>query len=338
MTMKDIQKEHNDKSIDYSKLNKLYEYFVLQKQLSVEQVYWLPVSKPSLPENVTKPTLTQVFRKKQPTNCKVYANLKNEKDILDNFDACIRKRTVLTGVKVGIWGVMHIKGAFEQDVIPFLKNLRKTFKHFEMGLYREVHEMKGIFKQMEDEVDQYAMEKKYFEFEKKQLLINNDRLLEENISCDIMCTFLHSLNKLDNYGKCKSLDIVLLDQQESNKSFSKLTNRFAKLKKYCISLKRSLQHNKEKMICNESWKTHYTSLITEINNKSFEINDLKAQFQDKLIVVNELKQRLAQLHGKSQMTQCESPNFYSRIQKIEDENVSLAFQVFSLSKEREHLS
>ncbi|GKD26332.1 retrovirus-related pol polyprotein from transposon TNT 1-94 [Tanacetum coccineum] len=84
------------------------------------------------------------------------------------------------------------------------------------------------------------------------------------------------------------------------------------------------------MIYNESWKIHDTSLVTEINNKSFEINDLKAQLQDFTIVVNELKQRLAQLHEKSQVTKCESPDFDSRFQQIEDENVSLAFQVSSL--------
>ncbi|GKE36613.1 hypothetical protein Tco_1460018, partial [Tanacetum coccineum] len=43
--------------------------------------------------------------------------------------------------------------------------------------------MEDISKQMEDEVDQCSVEKKCFENEKKQLLINNDRLLEENISC-----------------------------------------------------------------------------------------------------------------------------------------------------------
>ncbi|GJR58817.1 hypothetical protein Tco_1500979 [Tanacetum coccineum] len=91
------------------------------------------------------------------------------------------------------------------------------------------------------------------------------------------------------------------------------------------------------MICDESWKIHDASFITEINNKSFEINDLKAQLQEKLIVVNELKQLLAKLEGKSQVTSCETPNLDSRIQKLNDENVSLAFQVSSLEKEREHL-
>ncbi|GJX87377.1 retrovirus-related pol polyprotein from transposon TNT 1-94 [Tanacetum coccineum] len=163
---------------------------------------------------------------------------------------------------------------FTREVISFFKNLRETFKFFEKSLNDEVKEMKDIFKQIEDEVDQCSMAKKCFEIEKKQLLINNDRLLEENISCDIMCTYLRSLNKVDNYGKCKSLDIVLLDQQETNKSFSELKIRFEKLEEYNIALELSLQHNKEK-------------------------NNL--------------------------------------IQKIEDENVSVAFQVSSLLKEREHL-
>ncbi|GJW85924.1 retrovirus-related pol polyprotein from transposon TNT 1-94 [Tanacetum coccineum] len=83
------------------------------------------------------------------------------------------------------------------------------------------------------------------------------------------------------------------------------------------------------MICDDSWKLHDTSLINEINNKSFEINDLKVQLKYKTLVVNELKHRLAKLHGKRQVSQRESSDFDSRIQKIEDENVSLAFQIES---------
>ncbi|GKD27211.1 retrovirus-related pol polyprotein from transposon TNT 1-94 [Tanacetum coccineum] len=233
----------------------------------------------------------------------VKANLQYAKDLLVKFDDCIKNRTVLFGVQIGNWGVMHIKGAFKEDVKPFFKNLRESFKKFEMGLYQEVNEMEAIFKQMEDKVDQCSV-KKYFEIEKKQLLINNDRLLDKNISCDIMCTFLRSLNKVDNCGKCQSLEIEL--SKESNKSFNELTKRFAKLKECFISLELSLKHNKEKIIYDESWKIHDASLINEINNISFEINDLKAQLQDKSIVVNE-------------------------IQEIKDENVSLAFQVSSLS-------
>ncbi|GJU14946.1 retrovirus-related pol polyprotein from transposon TNT 1-94 [Tanacetum coccineum] len=87
------------------------------------------------------------------------------------FDECIKRRTTLSPHEIGSWEQSDIK------------------------------EMKDIFEQMEDEVDQCSMAKKYFEIEKKQLLINNDRLLEENIASDIMCTYLRLLNKVDNCGK-----------------------------------------------------------------------------------------------------------------------------------------
>ncbi|GJV73838.1 hypothetical protein Tco_1493833 [Tanacetum coccineum] len=88
------------------------------------------------------------------------------------------------------------------------------------------------------------------------------------------------------------------------------------------------------MILNDPEMKNKQFLVKTINNQSVEINDLKVQLQDKLHVINELKHLLAQ---KSQKTQCELPVFDSRIQKIEDENVSLAFQVSSLVKEREHI-
>ncbi|GJR37837.1 hypothetical protein Tco_1213521 [Tanacetum coccineum] len=87
---------------------------------------------------------------------------------------------------------------------------------------------------------------------------------------------------------------------------------------------------------NDSQTNNNNHLVQAINNQSFEINDVKVQLQDKTLVINELKHLLAQIYGKSPVTKCESSNFDSRIQKIEDENVSLAFQVSSLVKEQEH--
>ncbi|GKB18422.1 hypothetical protein Tco_0852345 [Tanacetum coccineum] len=74
-----------------------------------------------------------------------------------------------------------------------------------------------------------------------------------------------------------------------------------------------------------------------VSNKYFKINDLKAQLQEKSIVVNMLKQLLATLKGKNQVTPSVTTNLDSRFQKLNDENVSLAFKVSSLVKEREHL-
>ncbi|GJT08861.1 hypothetical protein Tco_0843323 [Tanacetum coccineum] len=214
---------------------------------------------------------------------------------------CIKRRTTLSPHEIGSRDKSYIKGAFKKDGIPFSENLKETFKFFETGFIAEVKEMKDIFEQMEDEVDQCSVAKKSFKSEKKQLLINNDRLLEENIASDIMCTYLRSLNEVDNCGKCKSLDIVLLDLQESNKSLSELRKRFTKLEEYNITLDIAFQNHKEQMILNNPDTKNKQLLVKIINNQSVEINDLKVQVQDK-------------------------------IQKIEDENVSLAFQTREKTK------
>ncbi|GJS42807.1 retrovirus-related pol polyprotein from transposon TNT 1-94 [Tanacetum coccineum] len=93
--------------------------------------------------------------------------------------------------------IVTIGNDVAQYVPPPAQNnemILSVIEQMQHSLYKEVHEMKSIFKQMEDEVDQCSVEKKYFKIEKKQLLINNDRLLEDNISGDIMCTYLR--NKL----------------------------------------------------------------------------------------------------------------------------------------------
>ncbi|GJX53376.1 retrovirus-related pol polyprotein from transposon TNT 1-94 [Tanacetum coccineum] len=80
-----------------------------------------------------------------------------------------------------------------------------------------------------------------------------------------------------------------------------------------------------------------TTGLTYDSELLYEINGLKAQLQEKSIVVNELKQLLATLKENSQVTLDEYINPDSRFQIVEDENVSLAFQVSSLVKEREHI-
>ncbi|GJT73437.1 hypothetical protein Tco_1032723 [Tanacetum coccineum] len=88
----------------------------------------------------------------------------------------------------------------------------------------------------------------------------------------------------------------------------------------------------------ERYKERVKTLENESKNSASDRETfLDLQLQDKTLAINELQHQLAQVHGKSPVTQCESPNFDSRIQKIEDENVFLAFLVSSLVKEQEHI-
>ncbi|GJR26030.1 hypothetical protein Tco_1102262 [Tanacetum coccineum] len=121
---------------------------------------------------------------------------------------------------------------------------------------------------------------------------------------DMMLSVIEQMkSQVKNCNKCKSIDVVLLDLQESNKSLSELQKHFAKLEEYNITLHIAFQNHKEQMILNDPDTINKQLLVKTINNQSVEIDDLKVKL----------------------------------IRKIEDENVSLAFQVSSLVKEREHI-
>ncbi|GJV57100.1 integrase, catalytic region, zinc finger, CCHC-type containing protein [Tanacetum coccineum] len=59
-------------------------------------------------------------------------SLQKVKNHLDKFDVCIKERTFVCAVNWRNWGVSHIKGAYEEEVIPFVENLRESFKLFEI--------------------------------------------------------------------------------------------------------------------------------------------------------------------------------------------------------------
>ncbi|GJS29170.1 retrovirus-related pol polyprotein from transposon TNT 1-94 [Tanacetum coccineum] len=76
--------------------------------------------------------------------------------------------------------------AFEKDVKPFAQTLKEYFYMFEHGLYKELKDMKAVFNQMETKVAKCSIDKKYFEIEKKELSLDNGRLLEHIICQDVM--------------------------------------------------------------------------------------------------------------------------------------------------------
>ncbi|GJT68739.1 retrovirus-related pol polyprotein from transposon TNT 1-94 [Tanacetum coccineum] len=130
------------------------------------------------------------------------------KEHVNKFDETITFYTKITGNRIGSWGVEHIKGDFEKDVKPFAQTLKEYFQLFEHGLYKELKDMKAVFNQMETEVAKCSIDKKYFEIEKKELSLDNDRLLEHIICQDIMNTVMHANNPYDNvlHANNNSLD------------------------------------------------------------------------------------------------------------------------------------
>ncbi|GJZ31666.1 hypothetical protein Tco_0576713 [Tanacetum coccineum] len=208
------EKKVNIAPIDYVALNKLSEYFdkhfVPQKQLSIEQAFWLPISKPvfEIPPVQSEPVLKEILRE-LPTISLAKDSFIKMRSHVNNFENVVTVCSKVTGQNEGSWGFEHIGKAFDKDVKPFVKTLKEYFHMFDQGLHKKITDMKEFFTQMETKVSKCFVERKTFEIKEKELLLENDRFLELLISQDLVHTAVNSLAKILDY---QSMEKSFLDQ------------------------------------------------------------------------------------------------------------------------------
>ncbi|GJU92722.1 integrase, catalytic region, zinc finger, CCHC-type containing protein [Tanacetum coccineum] len=197
------EKKINISPINYSELNKLVEdfgkRFVPQKELSAEQAFWLQISNPLFEQPVVQTTLVK---------------MEAPSELL---------KTTPDAITEGSWGFEHTKVVFIKEVIPFIKTLRELFNYFDNGLNLELNEVKTVFNQMKATVEQYSIDKKYFNIQKKEIFLDSDRLLEHIINQDVMNIVIHAdfvpVNVLPANNKClvhDNLEIERLEQENDH--------------------------------------------------------------------------------------------------------------------------
>ncbi|GJX87699.1 hypothetical protein Tco_0339713 [Tanacetum coccineum] len=264
--------------IDYAALNQLYKdfetRFVPQTELSAEQAFWSHNSvSSSEPDLSDRPTNVEV-PKELPKVSMVNTSLKKLKYHLANFDVVVKERTTPTAITEGTWGFEHTKACFRDEIIPFVKALKDLFSTFNQQLVDELAEVQNVFYQMEQAVEQHRVESKTFEVKINQALNENERLLEQVMSKDIVNLIVNS-----------SMDFASVNVHECEK---------------CLKLETELQKDfVEKEIYDKLFKRG-----TSISNQSalsfdqlFELNELKAQSQAKDTVIKKLKERIKSLSG-----------------------------------------
>ncbi|GKB24934.1 mutator type transposase [Tanacetum coccineum] len=168
-----------------------------------------------------------------------------------------------------------------------------------------------------------SLEKEIDELESEKADFSNiyDLLLEECVSKDVICSYLHSLSDLNAHTElqclylhkvkeCECLAIKLSKQTESvNKEVhNNLLKSFSKLEKHSISLELALQQCKEQMKNNSVCKENGSNVFRKEREQYHEIQDLKAQMQDKNIAISELKKLIENCKGKSVETQFNKPS------------------------------
>nr|GEX66422.1 hypothetical protein [Tanacetum cinerariifolium] len=159
---------------------------------------------------------------------------------------------------------------------------KELFNSVDQFLIDELTEVQNVFNQIEQAVEQHGVEKNKFQDKMKNVLNDNERLLEQAISVDIV-------------------NIVVDDHVNSA---DKTINR------------------------NNSFSQQSAPTFDQL----FEINDLKAQSQEKDTVIVKLKERLKSLSGT-----VKEEKIKKELEEIEMINIELDHRVIKLVAENEHL-
>ncbi|GJS28049.1 retrovirus-related pol polyprotein from transposon TNT 1-94 [Tanacetum coccineum] len=279
-----------------------------------------------------RPTNVEV-PKELPKVSMVNTSLKKLKHHLANFDVVVKERTTPTAITEGSWGFEHTKACFRDEIIPFVKALKDVFSTFNQHLVDELSEVQNAFYQMEQAVEQHRIESKTFEVKMNQVLNKNERLLEQVMSKDIVNLIANSSVDNDSVNvrecqKCLKLETELQTDFVKRETYDKLFKSFTILEKHCISLEVDTQLKQEIFQRENSVSNQSVPSFDQL----FELNELKAQSQEKDTVIKKLKERIKSLSGKM-----DKDKIKQDFEEIETINIELDHRVTKLIAENEHL-
>nr|GEZ64156.1 hypothetical protein [Tanacetum cinerariifolium] len=144
--------------------------------------------------------------------------------------------------------VVVLTGSF--DVVVKERTTATTITEVDQFLIDELFEVQNVFHQMEQAVEQHRVESKTFQVKMNKVLNENERLLEQVISKDIVNIVMTSTvnNAYEPVHECErsvKLETELQNDFIEREIYNKLFKRYTTLEKHCISLEVNTQLNQE---------------------------------------------------------------------------------------------
>nr|GEW62215.1 hypothetical protein [Tanacetum cinerariifolium] len=229
--------------------------------------------------------------------------------------------------------IVEVPACFRDDIIPFVKKLKELFTSFDQCLIDEVIEVQNIFKQMELAVEQHSTEKTKFQTKMESVLQENDRLFTQALSVEIVNIVVHDNVKfdclnVDACAHCVTTESELKPDFITKECYETLLQQYHILETHCISLEVNNQLNTEILQRDTVSSSESALTFAEL----FEINDLKAQLQEKDTVILKLREKLNSLSGDVKVRKVKR-----KVKEIETLNLELDHKVTKLAAENEHL-
>nr|GFA21143.1 hypothetical protein [Tanacetum cinerariifolium] len=153
-------------------------------------------------------------------------------------------------------------------------------------------ELPKVSMQMELAVEQHCEEKNKFQNKMENILQENDRLLTQALSVEIMNVVVHDNVKsacldIDVCSNCVTIESELKIDFLKKEDYETLLQKYHTLEKHCISLEVNNQLKMEIFQRNTLSSSESALTFAEL----FEINELKAQTQAKDTVILKLKEK-----------------------------------------------
>ncbi|GJV41263.1 retrovirus-related pol polyprotein from transposon TNT 1-94 [Tanacetum coccineum] len=139
------------------------------------------------------------------------------------------------------------------------------------------------------------------------LIPNREEILtleRENAHTELQCLYLHKVKECD----CLAQKLSKQTESISKEVYTELLQSFAKLEKHLISLELALQQCQEQIKNDTVCKVTASNVFQKEREQYLEIQDLKAQLQDKNIAICELKKLIEKCKGKYVETKFDKPS------------------------------
>ncbi|GKB47822.1 retrovirus-related pol polyprotein from transposon TNT 1-94, partial [Tanacetum coccineum] len=234
-----------------------------------------------------------------------------------------------------------IQNTIEGNFCPQIRRINADLEKFHLCLNEEMVADLRYFNSLEHEVDTL---KSQLETQKTQFLNEIDRLSREYYYADHMNAILGVYTEIDEVSNLQCDYLETLEKCEHlEKELSKsrtMSKSFEALQKHAINLELDLQQCKEKIKNDKSFKENQSNVFLKEREQYFEIQDLKAQLQDKGIAISELKKLIEKMKGKSVETKFEKSSVIRQPNAFKSQRQSVLGKpaIFSDSLEKKDFS
>ncbi|GJZ11741.1 retrovirus-related pol polyprotein from transposon TNT 1-94 [Tanacetum coccineum] len=166
-------------------------------------------------------------------------------------------------------GFEQTKRCYLTEVIPIFKTLKEHFAGVQTALFKEVKVMEEIFDQMNDEVDQNTVDKQCAEIVKKNLLIENENLIANCLSNQL----LYDVEK----SRCLDLEAEMSRVHNESKHISKLEREYLNLQLKVSHLSRKFKKkttrlNMKILVSNVKRRSCEPIMLTIVTSKKIFLN------------------------------------------------------------------